>query len=146
MKCQKLLVLWVALIMTYLRGSQFWKAIKQVLLEVEQKLSHRMAIPYPSKEFNIFLYWISWLFQELAPEDASMSKLHMGTFLISCFFSFYDVLEFPGALKFFWLHLVMFTDQVLVDDNLLSEVCVCWKIASSAIKKLKMLLGLLKNV
>ena len=49
-------------IMAYLGGSQFWKAIKQVLFEVEQNLLHWMAMSYPSKEFNIFLFWKFGLF------------------------------------------------------------------------------------
>ena len=49
-------------ITTYLQDSQFWKAINKVLLEVEQKSSHRMAISYLSKEFNTILFWKFGLF------------------------------------------------------------------------------------
>ena len=48
--------------MVYLGVSQFLKAIKQVLFEVKQNLLHRMAMSYPSKEFNTILFWKFGLF------------------------------------------------------------------------------------
>mgnify|MGYP001791710050 CR=1 FL=1 len=63
-KSQKLIVLRASL-----RGLwhtwQFGKAIKQVLLKVGWKLSHRIAISYPAKEFNAILLWKFGLFYGL---------------------------------------------------------------------------------
>ena len=99
----------------------FERTWKQVLLLVEQKLSHtcRMALSSPSKEFNTILignldYSMSWHLSK----DASMSKLHIGKLLMLWLFG---TCRCP---RIFWLHLIMFTDQVLAEDNLFSEVCV----------------------
>ena len=52
------------MIVTYLRGRQFW-AKKQVLVVGNLKLLHRMALSYPSKEFKTILLRKCGIFYEL---------------------------------------------------------------------------------
>ena len=53
-------------IMSYLRGSQFWNAVKNGFARSWTDVLHGKAISYPTKELNIIMLYNLELFLELA--------------------------------------------------------------------------------
>ena len=115
-KITKLIVWWVASLkwLWHTCGVVAFESDQKTgLLVVKLKLLHRMAISYPSEEFETILW---------QKEPVPKTQVYL-----NCIWGQHSILLLFGLSRSLWiflLHLIMLRDQVLADENLFSEVCV----------------------